>query len=137
MIGSKALGHRLEEANGRILLEHGKSKCLRVAGCSFRSRVERFGPEPGRAIGFALAQTPSVVGLDESSSGISNRLQSTAGLTPGSSDLVIPFALRFRLAFVQALFLYAPLVPSKLDSRLCCKHYSRVVARTWASLVVA
>jgi hypothetical protein len=32
-------------------------------------------PEPGQAVGFALAQTPSVVGLDESSSGISNRLQ--------------------------------------------------------------
>ena len=34
-------------------------------------------PEPGRAVGFALVQTPSVVGLDESSPGISNLPQYT------------------------------------------------------------
>ena len=41
-------------------------------------------PEPGQAVGSALVQTPYVVGLDESSSGISNRLQSIRDIASAS-----------------------------------------------------
>ena len=66
--------------------------------------LENIRPEPGQAIGFALSQTPYVVGLDESRHGNFNRLQYTrhtnrswGGMaqspTPfiGSLETLVPF----------------------------------------------